>query len=979
MPQGPASDPLLRSFRDLGTVCDETPFAVQRRGKETFVTVSTGRAWQIYGCSKMRLAMAGPRLPAPIDALACRGDLTFAAAGGDIHVARRNTAVAVLRHHAGRVVQLMTLGDQLLSLAADGELAVWADAEWDAPETTLRMPEGFVPTCMVHPDTYLNKVLVGAQDGRMQLWNFASGRMIYEFAGWGSCVRCLAASPALDLVGVGLSDGRAVLHNIKYDEEIMVFRGAAGAASDGSGLAVMGPSGERARSGPSTGGAVTALSFRTGANANVLAAGGEAGAVCFWDLDSRKVRHILRGAHRAPVTALHFFTGEPVVMSAGADNAIHQWVLDNDDGSARRLRGIAGHAAPPSRVAYCTGPGMAGLRVLSGGDDRSLRVSSTVQDHQSRELSQGKVESRAKRLKVAAEDLKLTRVVAMDSCHVRERDWASVVTAHEGDPKAYTWRLAEARIGEWALFPPRTPEDPTPNAPATAVALSCCGNYALVGSAAGRLDVYNMQSGIHRGVYQLPEGGSVGKRGAAGARGGRFGGGAERRMVEGAETTNARNAHAAAVVGCSSDPYNRHAVSAGRDGVLRVWAFKRRALLREVACGSPVVHMKHHRPSSLVALAGADLALRVADFAAGKIVRTFKGHEDRITCLEITSDARWLLSGSMDGTVRAWDVPSATCLQVLRMDSPATSMSFSASLDLLATTHVGSRALHLWSNQMLFGNPAAIKPSTTPVDLRSDAAREDEDEEEEDEGAGSSDEEGPGGQEGELPRPDREVDESGAPRALAPRLVTLGGLPQSRWHGLANLEEIKRRNKPKEPPKKPAQAPFFLPTQKTLEGSYQVALDVTPDDADAEDEQGAAKLARGGGEVLPRLLREGQRSGSWAALAARAREMGPSQLDAELRALEPLNPAEPEEGEVALIAMLLEFLGSEVAAGRNFELANACLKVTLDAIGEVIASHEELRGRCEAVRRALGEAWGRTQGLLSEVQGLGAFLAGAQG
>ena len=39
------------------------------------------------------------------------------------------------------------------------------------------------------------------------------------------------------------------------------------------------------------------------------------------------------------------------------------------------------------------------------------------------------------------------------------------------------------------------------DAPVTAVAISCCGNFGLVGNAAGRVDRYNMQSGLHRGTY----------------------------------------------------------------------------------------------------------------------------------------------------------------------------------------------------------------------------------------------------------------------------------------------------------------------------------------------------------------------------------------------------------------------------------------------------------------------------------------------
>jgi U3 small nucleolar RNA-associated protein 21 len=88
----------------------------------------------------------------------------------------------------------------------------------------------------------------------------------------------------------------------------------------------------------------------------------------------------------------------------------------------------------------------------------------------------------------------------------RERDWANVVTCHTGDPAAYTWRLAHFTLGEHVLLPPPE-EQQTPGrqqqaaAAAAAVAVSCCGNFALVGNDAGRVDRYNLQSGIHRGGY----------------------------------------------------------------------------------------------------------------------------------------------------------------------------------------------------------------------------------------------------------------------------------------------------------------------------------------------------------------------------------------------------------------------------------------------------------------------------------------------
>ena len=62
-------------------------------------------------------------------------------------------------------------------------------------------------------------------------------------------------------------------------------------------------------------------------------------------------------------------------------------------------------------------PGTEVLRLLAG-QDRAFRVFSVIQDQQSREVSQGHIAHRAKRMRVAQEDLKLPRVVGMDACQV---------------------------------------------------------------------------------------------------------------------------------------------------------------------------------------------------------------------------------------------------------------------------------------------------------------------------------------------------------------------------------------------------------------------------------------------------------------------------------------------------------------------------------------------------------------------------------
>ena len=54
-------------------------------------------------------------------------------------------------------------------------------------------------------------------------------------------------------------------------------------------------------------------------------------------------------------------------------------------------------------------------------------------------------------------------------------------------------------------------------------------------------------------------------------------------------------------------------------------------------------------------------------------------------------------------------------------------------------------------------------------------------------------------------------------------LMKLSELPASHWKTLANLQQIKKRNKPFKPVKSTPDAPFFLPTVKGVDPELFVA------------------------------------------------------------------------------------------------------------------------------------------------------------
>ncbi|MEW5318032.1 MAG: hypothetical protein WDW38_009286 [Sanguina aurantia] len=830
--------PLFKPFRALGYITDDVPFAVTRRGKETYVVVSVGKTWQVYNCAKLTLVLVGPQMGGSIRALASKGDIVWSAVGEDVVECKRVHRSGTYRSPpgSGPISQLLNLGEQLLVLHEGGRLAVWTEGDYSAPQRVLECGSWWRG---------------GGAGGEMQLWNYQSGQRLHTFTGWGSAIRVLTASPALDVMGVGLADGRVVLHHLKFDEEVACFRNAAGA-----GLAAGAMLGGGAGKAGSTGGgggvageAVTALSFKNGPGLSLMAAGGGCGVVTIWELGQKKLHTVLRDAHDGRLLGLHWFTGEPRLMSSAADNSLKQWLFDATDGTARLLRFRSGHSAPPAVVSHYG----EGLRLLSAGADRAFRVFSTIQDQQSRELSQGHMARKAKKLKVTQGEVKLPKVVGMDACETRERDWCNVITAHDSDSAAYTWKLQDFTLGEKVLRPPppphadsrvapgaASPASPAwlaPPAPVTSVALSRCGNFGVVGSASGRVDRYNMQSGIHRGCYWR-----LGDE-ATGAVGG-----VRKRQGGPAVVGGGVIAHAA---------HQGPDVSRGMDSsnVLMVTS--------EIALGGPACALSMHPTSTLAAVAlgggaagGSSVShsIKVFDVEAPRLVRRFVGHSDRVTGLHMSADSRWLLSASMDGTLRVWDVPASNCIQVLQLGAPVTSLSLSPSQDMLATTHINRRGIYLWSNQAIFGDARAIAScsdgrvircalpsvstgndddsshqhhhngSSSPASDASESSRHDinseEDEDVEDEQAEAEArrirriaKQATQNTGVEARAPYEAVDSvTGAPCPMGSQMVTLSLLPRSQWESLANLEAIKARNQPLAPPTKPEAAPFFLPT-----------------------------------------------------------------------------------------------------------------------------------------------------------------------
>ncbi|XP_074309267.1 uncharacterized protein LOC141643843 [Silene latifolia] len=904
---------IFEAFRAIGYITTSVPFSVQRLGTESFVTVSVGKAWQIYNCAKLNLVLVGPQLPKKIRALASYRDYTFAAYGNEIGVFKRAHQVATWSSHVAKVNLLYLFGDHILSVDVEGNMFIWAFKGIEhnlEPISHIVLDGKFAPTCIMHPDTYLNKVILGSQEGNFQLWNVNTKKKLYDFKGWNSSICCCVSSPALDVVALGCADGKIHVHNLRFDEEVVTFTHSAR-------------------------GAVTALSFSTDGQP-LLASGGTSGVISVWNLEKRRLQSVIREAHDNTIISLHFFANEPVLMSSSADNSIKMWIFDTTDGDPRLLRFRSGHSAPPVCIRFYAN----GRHILSAGHDRAFRLFSVVQDQQSRELSQRHVSRRAKKLKVKEEEIKLKPVVAFDCAEIRERDWCNVVTCHMDTAEAYVWRLQNFVLGEHILKPGVEIQTPV-----KACSISTCGNFAVLGTAGGWVERFNLQSGLSRGSY-----------------------------VDKSEGVNC--AHDGEVIGVACDSTNSLMISAGYRGDIKVWDFKRRELKSRWEVGFPLVKIVCHRPNGLLATVADDLIIRVYDVVALRMVRKFEGHIDRVTDLCFSDDGKWLLSSSMDATLRIWDVILGRQIDALQVDVAITALSLSPNMDVLATTHVDQNGVYLWVNQAMFTSSTCINsyasgkdvvsvnlPSTSPAENNEATNIEESNTD------GMHVKETTG-----RPKYDQKI----------PDLVALSLLPKSQWQSLINLDIIKDRNKPIEPPKKPEKVPFFLLSQPTFSGDVVFRpTDLADEESTGKDVELQSRTVGLPPTPFIQALQSAVESKNFPAFTDYIKGLSPSSLDMELRMLQIID--DEDDGadastrpELLALEMLVDYFIFEISCRNNFEFIQALVRLFLKIHGETVRCQSRLQEKAKKLLEIQSSVWQRVDKLFQSTRCMVAFVSNSQ-
>ncbi|KAJ1339822.1 hypothetical protein BSLG_005560 [Batrachochytrium salamandrivorans] len=822
---------LYTPFRALGYVTADVQVSFQARGHTYFITSSIGDSFQIFDGDKMGLLFVGPKLEAPITSIASFKDLTFAAVGSDIVIFHRSKEVHRLTdtNINSTLSNLLVLGDLIFSLWFDNTIRIW-DFKTKEFVNEISLSKNFTATNILHPSTYLNKVLLGSQQENL----FMSLDPL-------SPISILAQSPSIDVIAIGLLDGSIILHNIKVDKEVLRFK------QDGK---------------------VTAITFRTD-GPPIMATANMYGDIALWDLDERHIVHVMKGVHDAAIHSCMFYNGMPILVTASSDNSIKPgWYP-----SSLRLR--SGHHKPPTMIRHY---GDEGHTIISAGQDQAMRSFSIIRDSQNVELSQGSLEKKPKKTMFTLTLLSSPRLDNLVLVYpAKEKQWDNIISCHAHQTVARTWHFQRKAIGKHQFCS-------KDGSAIKAVAISGCGDFGFIGTSHGRIDKFNMQSGHHRTAY-----------------------------------TGGDNGHTKAITVIAPDHIGRFIYTASLDKTVK---------------------------SGLLVVATDHMGIFVIDVDTKKIVREFWGHMNRITDIIISADGRWIVSSSLDSTIRTWDLPTGYLIDGFRVSDIPTSISLSPTGDFLATTHVNHVGIFLWANRSqyenvpirrmddedLFSSPASLPASSGNV-AEIDYSKDNMD-------SGHND----------VESKDATMDMAQNP---ADGMISLSLLPKSRWQNLLNLEAIKKRNQPIHPPKAPERAPFFLPTIAGANPHFNIE--------EAKGDENVSRVFKNMAvdiNPLSQLLTSCHGHSNYSAVMEYFKGLSPSAIDIELRTL-------PLDSEHTYLIYFLKFVEYQLETHGDFELVQTYLNVFLKIHGDVLMlGGQDTQDALLQVQQSINQLWARLENKL---------------
>lgn len=710
---------VLESYRTLGLTCDTKPFKWHREADHILLTFPLGKSYLSYTLESLQIRYIGPQLLETANSIDSYKDQILVATGNTVSAFHKIKLVKTFKSESS-ISEILVFGNYLIGLTFKAELITW-DCDTTEQISSINLSQKGLH--LLHPPTYLNKVLISLKKGKILLVNVKTGNKIYDFPN--ICkeingeITALEHAVALDTVAIGVESGRIMLVNILTDSVLFTF-----------------DQGEK----------VTSLSISSFGECNILASSSHTGMIYLWNLQEKKIQGKVKAHFGFEIDRVFFVPGEMrIVSSSGTENSIKQWVFDFESDVPRVNKSREGFNKPPKMVRFYNENHV--LAIAENG----VRDLSLLNEHQSATFSSKNVKP------VIKQGSGVFKILGFDEfafSENREKDWTNLLSLNGGE--AFLWNYENKAIGEKKI-------ERKNKAKISAVGVSECGNFGVLGYASGSIEKFSMQSGLNQLLFN--------------------------------------KSHNSSVTSLCLDSTNSILISSSLSGEIFLFDFFSGALKSTLTINEPINKMRLQSFSNLLGVL-TDSSCLIYDIRTLNLSRSFTIQSP--SDLSFSSDSRWL--GIIENNnIQIWDLPNIKLIDWVTFKHKPLSLDFSPDGRYLATTHESSLGVFLWLNKSFYTQTLINKsPSSARFIKGFDVSK---------------------GKNFYSKKHIKIADilsepvESKAenliqlkfPKGIEHQALVTSNLPSSRIAALYNWDEIKDRNAPIEPPKKPEKVPFFLP------------------------------------------------------------------------------------------------------------------------------------------------------------------------
>jgi WD40 repeat protein len=563
-------------------------------------------------------------------------------------------------------------GRFLVSGSADSSVKIW-DLETGRELWTLPEHEAAVKSVAYSPDG--RRVLSGAADYSIKLWDVETGEALKSLTGHSNVVNSVAYSPSGRFAVSGSADRTVKVWDVESGRNVRTLYGhslwvnavcyspegsiIASASRDGTVKLWNAETGDLRRT--LSGHHSEALAVRFSPDGRFVASGAADSAIIMWDLGSgRKARTLL--GHEGVVRALVFSPdGRHIASASSVDSTIRIW----DAGTGKQLRSFG--AAGVESLSYSPD----GRHIASGSMDNAIRLWEAETGVETLTLA-----GRSSWARSAAYSPD-GRYIAMGSTdrtiHVWEAGTGRKLltlaghtatvrsVAYSPDSKRIVSGGADSSVRVWDAASGRELQTLWGHTSVVrSVIYDPTGRFIVSGSSDASIKVWDARTGAelwtftgHTGEVNAlaysPDGFSIAS-------------GSSDRTIKlwnvGGGPPRTFRGHASAVVALAYSSNGAQLVSGSTDGTVKLWDRESGRDLETFPGYS--THIKSglaYSPNGMfVAAAMEDHSIAIFDVESERQTRFLRGHTGDVYDLAYNPDGQRLVSASLDGTARIWDM-----------------------------------------------------------------------------------------------------------------------------------------------------------------------------------------------------------------------------------------------------------------------------------------------------------------------------------